>query len=342
MKYSIYIIVTLFFILGSLIGEKMNPEKNLLWLKNDRVEVGILPEVGGRIVILRQPGGINLLKANPLQWEKSEQQKPEILPDASFVPFNGHIVWLGPQQAWWQHQQLNQERRERKAVWPPDPYLIYGKYNLREESENYVKLIGPKSLVSGVQLIKEIWIKADGSVEFSATAVGLRDNPVTWDIWMNTRMEGFDRAYVPVTDTTIIELMKKSTEIIETTPFEISDGYFTYQPSIPEKTEQVQEAHIEPHKNFIIGQKDNNLLVISFEIVSGVSPGHSQVEIYNSITRESDLLELEVHGAYKSIEKDSCLTMQIQFNIDSLRNQSIVDYMNQWESVDFSHKNRGS
>ena len=85
-------------------------DSNLVWLLNDKIEVGILPEVGGRIVVLRKPGGMNMLKSDTLQWQPPW---PEISLQAGFIPYNGHIVWLGPQRKWWARQDLNDQRKNR-------------------------------------------------------------------------------------------------------------------------------------------------------------------------------------------------------------------------------------
>ena len=87
----IFIYLVVQFFISSLFAAKKSAETHLLWLKNDAIEVGILKEVGARIVVLRKPGGINLFKSNPSQWESAKEQKPEVNAFANFEAYNGHI-----------------------------------------------------------------------------------------------------------------------------------------------------------------------------------------------------------------------------------------------------------
>lgn len=289
-------------------------DSNLVWLVNDKIEVGILPEVGGRIVVLRKPGGMNMLKSEALQWQPPW---PEISLQAGFIPYNGHIVWLGPQQKWWARQDLNDQRKNRQADWPPDPYLIYGHYKITKSDSNSLEMTGPVSPVSGVKLIKRVTISETGDVIFHASAVGTRETSVAWDLWMNTRMDGFNKAYVPVTGRENLYFRYTETDRLEPTPFEIIGGYFTFLPSMPIKGEQVQEVHIHPSTPLIAGVKNGNMLLIQFELIekNTCSPGHSQVEIYNSVAPAGNLLELEVHGQYAEISYRDTLSMEIKWTI---------------------------
>ena len=144
--------------------------ENLIILSNKNIEVGILPEVGGRIVLLRKPGLRNILKSDTKLWQNPEKQKPEISAFSDFKAFNGHITWVGPQSEWWTHQTLNMKRNEEKADWPPDPYLIYGKNKILSRNDSSLKMVGPESPVSGVKIFKEISIKSSGAVTITSTA----------------------------------------------------------------------------------------------------------------------------------------------------------------------------
>lgn len=46
---------------------------DLIYLRNNDVEIGILPEVGGRIVICRLTGFDNILKSNEKLWSNSKK-----------------------------------------------------------------------------------------------------------------------------------------------------------------------------------------------------------------------------------------------------------------------------
>jgi len=313
MKNLLQSIVWICFCFNFVTGAE-KPDSNLVWLINSKIEVGILPQVGGRLVVLRKPGGANLLKADSTQWQPPW---PTVSAQSKFIPYNGHIVWLGPQKEWWSRQTLNPQRKKQRANWPPDPYLIYGDYQACLQNPNAITLASPVSPVSGVKLIKTIAIKAGGIVEFDVSAIGTRDSVLFWDIWMNTRMAGFDRAYVPVDPDEPPDFMITESEAVEPTPYRFIRDYFTFLPSFPEKEEQVQEVHLNPAAPFLAGVHDKEILLIQFDRIAQrlVSPGHTQVELYNRITAEDQLLELEVHGQYGAVSKQDTLHMSITLTI---------------------------
>ncbi len=132
-----------------------NGGEKLILLKNFQIEIGIIPDLGGRIVLLRKPGMKNILKSDPTQWN-DPLARPEVSAFSGFKAFNGHIVWLSPQSEWWIKLDINSERRDNKVIWPPDPYLIYGDYKIAEKTDTSITTIGTESPVIGVQLIKKV------------------------------------------------------------------------------------------------------------------------------------------------------------------------------------------
>lgn len=313
-------VIPFIFLLGCYTYSKeKSAEDYLVWLKNDKIEVGILKEVGARVVVLRKPGGINIFKADSNLWINANQTKPKVDAFANFKAYNGHIVWLGSQQEWWTKQEINQNRKNQKANWPPDPYIIYDDYKIVEKSDNYIKLYGNKSPVSGVQLVKELQIKNDGKVTFKTTLVGTRKEGVNWDIWMNSRMDGFDQVFAPIDTTYKFDLIVKENPQKEVTKFKIENGYFTFHPSVPRKNEQVQEVHLKPSKEFIVGVKNNILFITRFKMENPeeLSPGHRQIELYNSINKTGDdtLLELEIHGSYRRLYEGDSSEMSLEWEL---------------------------
>ncbi len=280
---------------------------DLIILHNDKVELGILTEVGGRVVLLRKPGLQNVFKSDDRLWRNPKENRPEISAFSDFKAYNGHIVWVGPQSEWWTHQNLNEQRRASKADWPPDPYLIYGKYKVIEQDHSRIKMRSPASPISGIRLFKEISLESDGKVIFTATAENISKDTICWDLWMNTRLDGFAKAYVPVGDAGIREFIHSEDDIKEITPFKIESGYFSFSPSIPTKPkkEQVQEVHLSPLKGFIAGFTGQQMLLIRFDLLDEdrIHPEHGQVELYSFIDSAATdpLLELEVHSEYKSL-----------------------------------------
>jgi len=285
-----------------------NKKDKLIILSNDNVEVGVLPEVGGRVVLLRKPGYNNIFKADERLWMDPDKHKPEISAFSKFKAFGGHIVWVGPQSDWWTSQDINKARQNNKADWPPDPYLIYGNYEIISQNNDYIKMIGPSSPVSGVRFVKEVSIRSEGRVNFTATAENIRDENISIDLWMNTRLDGFAKGYVPIDKNGILEFVKRENETSEITPYRIEEDYFYFIPSIPQQPrhEQVQEVHIDPRAGFIAGFSERQMLIIRFEIQKKqlIHPEHGHVELYNYVDEkgEDTLLELEVHSSYRILQ----------------------------------------
>ena len=71
-------------------------EKHLLVLRNDAVLVGILADVGGRVVVLRRPEGDNVLKSDPKQWDASTDKRPKPSAAASRVSTGFFLAFISP------------------------------------------------------------------------------------------------------------------------------------------------------------------------------------------------------------------------------------------------------
>ncbi len=279
--------------------------QKLITLKNDRVEIGIVPDLGGRIVLLRQPGRNNILKSDPTQWH-DPQSRPEVSAFSDFKAFNGHIVWLSPQSEWWIKQDINRERRDSKALWPPDPYLIYGDFKITEQTDTSITLLGPESPVSGVQLTKKISFNSTGVVTFDAAAKNIRKQPLSWGLWLNTRFDGAARCYVQANANALLKLAVTTTDgKIKPMPCEFIHGYFTFRPPAAEDslTKYVQKAFINPAETFIVGFSQGQAIQISFKYVppAQIHSDQAPVEIYNTVSTEESLLELEIHGPYRTL-----------------------------------------
>ena len=93
-----------------------------------RSSVGVLPPLGGRVVLLKTAGGENLLDSDPRLW-KPPFPPPSI--DTPFRPWNGRIVWVGPQTGFWSQQDLKPDRKKARAGWPPDPFNETGRFEVR-------------------------------------------------------------------------------------------------------------------------------------------------------------------------------------------------------------------
>jgi hypothetical protein len=297
-------------------------EDRLLVLRNDRIVVGLLPRVGGRVVLLRRPDGANVLKSDPALW--ASEQHPEPAADAEFQAYNGHITWLGPQSGWWTAQNLNAGRRDSCAPWPPDPWLIYGEFKVEEASAERAVLRGPESPISGVQLVKTVRLGADGAVTVTAEARNIREDSVCWDVWSNTRMEGACQAYVPVHPARSLRLEHGSGHPLEhrMTPPAVRGRWFSFDSGrpLPEGVLGTSaKAFLNPDPGLIAGFTPTDVFMKHFTPTppGDVHPEQSAVEIYQALSAEpgEGLLELEAHGPFQRISPGEALAFEESWHV---------------------------
>ncbi|MBN1779491.1 DUF4380 domain-containing protein [bacterium] len=302
MKYKIGIGIVTMFLICVLSQGRTEPVSSVRMIRNGGTEVGILSEVGGRVVILRRTGGNNVLKAVPGLWELPLSGHPK--PDGekpSMIPYLGQIVWVGPQGEWWMHQTVNPRLKQMKSQWPPDPYLIYGDYRIIGRTDSSIVMQGPGSPVSGLQLTKTIMVDAAGRVHFQVAAKNIREIPVRWDLWFNMRTPGFTRFYVPVMDTADIriEFHNGGSRAIN---WSVEDGFFTFFPELPEAGRKTAKAFIFPREGWIAGFQKDLMILILFDRQDRkqIHPDQGHVEIYQDLMPDpaGALLELEHHDLY--------------------------------------------
>lgn len=294
------------------------PELPPIMLSRAGVEVGIAPRLAGRIVLARRHGGPNALLADPATCDP-EERPPELVPGWDFKPYNGHIVWIGPQREWWMHQDVAADKRERKDNWAPDPWGEYASYRVDARSAAAATCVGPASPVTGLQLTKEVRIEADGSIRVGVTARNTRATPVRWDLWSNTRVPGTHRVFVAVDRASRVRVERSSSTPWTQTGLadEVVDGWFTFRADEPipaDKTARVAKAFLVPRQGLIAACGDGQVFVKRFSVTAAerVAPDHSPVEIFQLVSRDAaaNLLELEAHGPYTTLEPGATMSFE--------------------------------
>ncbi len=313
---AIFLVAGIFFVTGAAYMSsgfkdrelvKSEGTGNLIWLHKGKVALGILTGAGGRIVYLKKDGSNNLLKSDEKLWGMKYTKPVYQLIDGRIIPFQGHIVWLGPQSLWWQQQDLNTFLKEKKAEWPPDPFLIYGLCNVLEKDSDRVMLQNPASPYSGVKLDKTIFLDEHGRVHFQVEASNVRDDSVSWDLWLNTRVDGWSRVYVPVGSKKNFRVQNYPERHTDPMNFQIIGQYFTFDPSAPDDGIKSREskAFLYPASDRMFCFTGKQMLVIHFTHYEKklVHPEQAVVEIYNRVRANGDaLLELEYHSPFLTLE----------------------------------------
>ncbi|MEG3051066.1 MAG: DUF4380 domain-containing protein, partial [Thermomonas sp.] len=159
--------------------------------------VEVSPRLGGRMLQVSLPGAPNLLKVGDAV---ASQPDPRVDADAGDIGYLGHQVWVGPQSQWWTRQDANPARRDANAPWPPDPWLSYAATEVAAHDASRIELRGPASPISGVRMDYRFALPMGkpGMLETTATMRNIRDVPMSWDIWFNSRVPADTRVFVPV------------------------------------------------------------------------------------------------------------------------------------------------
>lgn len=290
----------------SALDEKIHQPLKPLVLKNDVASLSIVPEIGGRVIEYKLKDRENIILADPATWQDSGNI-PAPAGDAPWQPFFGHINWLSPQSDFWTQQTINPQR---KSNWPPDPWLIYGNFKIIKKTDSSVTLQGPKSKVSGIQMTKTYNLKPDGKVKLTVEIKNIRQTPVSWGIWSNTRVPVSASAYTPINKDTKLRFDEFKTDQPLTHTnlrFKIINGFLS------PKNQTVPKGYISQHgKVFLKDSSDyiaafvgNSLFIKRMPVTpkEKLPPNHGFIELFSANKPgERPILELEMHGPYKTLK----------------------------------------
>jgi len=272
--------------------EKREEEAPLKLIGNQRLVVGVLPEIGGRVVVIRHPDGDNLLDARPEEWTALPEGHPNPPHDLRWKQDRGQVIWLGPQQHFWEHQEILPEKRG--AAWPPDPTITQAAYRVVEHQPDRIVLESPPSDIWGVVLRKTITARQDGTIFFEAEARNATERSIPKDLWFNLRARPDARVLVPVGVESDVRL-----DDANGVEGNLSEGFYALSISGDHEGPAAGKAFIDPSAGAIVAEYPEGYLVLRFEEAAEdeMAPGHAAVEIFRSRSAVGEeLLELEQHG----------------------------------------------
>jgi hypothetical protein len=279
-----------------------------LVLDNATVRLEATPAFGGRILSWHLQGEPNVLKIG--EDAIRSQPLPAWSAQAGDIPYLGHDVWVGPQSQWWLHQDVNPQRRQAAANWPPDPYLSLATVRVRSRDARQFTLDGVDSPVTGVRLRKQVRLDdaAPDTVWIEAEARNVRDSPIAWDLWFNTRVAADTRVFVPVRDPEHDIDLQASTDDGTTAPRHAwNEGLFVLTAqSADSPLIQRGKYRLQPSAGWMAGFAGHQMLLIRFEHQprERIHPEQGQVELYldaPSYARAQGLMEMEVHAPYRQL-----------------------------------------
>jgi len=289
-------------------------------LDNGTVVLEVTPQLGGRGLGFSLQGRDNLLKVGEAV---TAQPDPEVSATAGDIGYLGHDVWLGPQSQWWTRQHANPVRRDAKANWPPDPYLAFANTRIVERTHQRLVLEGVASPVSGVQLRKTFALSPDRSdtAVLHVQARNIRDTPVAWDLWFNTRVSPSTRVYVPVAGEQDVRVESSAGQARGPLLPRIQDGLFSFerQPLPEGMSGRRGKVFLQPSAGWMAGFAGDQLFIIRFahQDRSLIHPEQGQVELYLDETADADdgLLEMEVHAPYRTLQPDQTMDAEESWTV---------------------------
>lgn len=264
--------------------------------------VSVMPALGGRVVSLRAGGGPNFLS-----WDERRERTPPPLAalDTPFEPWNGRVIWVGPQSGWWTDQDLAPARKAAKAGWPPDPFHETARYEVLERTAQRMVMKGPASPITGLELTETVEIVGPRKVRFTTVATNRRATRVASDLWPNTRVRPEGWPYVRLAHDTAPRIDGPRQPTAGTYPHRVVDGFLTLPPGIrPEApvTQLHAKVFVQPAVGEIAFFLGRQVLRLQADLVpeERLHPEQAFVELYRgaSLDPASDILELEMHGAY--------------------------------------------
>jgi hypothetical protein len=286
---------------------KPSPANTVIILGNEKIEAGILPAIGGRVVFLRRPGKESIIKSDESLWGDGPEERPALSSRPGWKSYNGHIVWLGPQADWWAQQNKNRYLKKERADWPPDPYHCFAEFKVLEHTADTIRLQGPQSPITGIQLTKTITLSPTGTVRFAVAGKNIRKTPVAWDLWLNTRVDGYADCYVPVAPRHFVKIESKIAQWRECAAYEMIDGFFHFLPKKPSRKVKLASAKalMYPQTPLMAAFNKSQVLLIRFPMHKrdAIHPLQGLVEFYNETTHDKTraISELEYHAPYKTL-----------------------------------------
>jgi Domain of unknown function (DUF4380) len=277
-------------------------EKARVDLVQGDLVVSVMPSLGGRVVGLRAGGGPNLLA-----WEERFESEAIPVPslETPFAPWNGRVIWVGPQSGWWADQDLSPERKASKPGWPPDPFHETARYEVLERTPTRIVMKGPASPITGLELTETVEIVGPGKVRFITLATNRRTTAVAWDLWPNTRVRPEGWPYVPLAPGSAPRVEGPDQPAVRTYPHRVVDGYVTLAPGIrpPSPVKQLSaKVFVTPATGDIAYFLGRQVLRLQAELVpqEKLHPQQTFIELYRGASEDapSDILELEMHGPY--------------------------------------------
>jgi hypothetical protein len=300
-------------------GQSAGAGMQTIEITNGTIVVSVLPALGGRVVALGKAGGENLLDVDEKVLKPPYPAASLNLP---FRPWNGRIVWVGPQSGFWSQQELKADLKKQNAGWPPDPFNEAGRFEVTEKTATRVRLEGQASPVTGLSFVHEYEITGERTVRMKTTATNRRSTPVSWDLWPNTRFRTDAWPYAPLDPSQMLRMdgPHSGDDQAGLYPSVSRGGWLTMPPGRkPEGglKRMWAKAFVRPSQGLIACFAGKQLVLITAPVVprAKLHPEQAFIEMYRAAGKGTDILELEMHGAYETLAPGASTSFEQTFEI---------------------------
>jgi hypothetical protein len=288
-------------------------------ITNGTIVVAVLPPLGGRVVTLKKAGGENLLDVDE---KLLRPPYPVASIDTPFRPWNGRIVWVGPQSGVWSQQDLKPDLKKEKAVWPPDPFNETGRFEVRERTPTRVVLEGTSSPVTGLSFVHEYEITGERTVRMKTTATNRRATPVAWDLWPNTRFRTDAWPYVLLDPAQMLRMDGPALRDPDAGlyPSRSDAGWLTLPPGRKPEGGRKRiwaKAFVRPSRGLIACFVGKQLVLVTAPVVAKAKlhPEQAFIELYRAAGKGTDILEVEMHGPYETLAPGASMSFEQTFEV---------------------------
>lgn len=286
---------------------------------NGTIVVGVLPALGGRVVVLKKAGGENVLDVDE---KLLRPPYPVASIDTAFKPWNGRIVWVGPQSGFWTQTDLKPDLKKQKAPWPPDPFNETGRFEVKEKTATKLVLEGTASPVTGLSFVHEYEITGERTVRMKTTATNRRETPVSWDLWPNTRFRTDASPYVSLDPMQMLRMDGPHSGEDEAGlyPSTAVAGWLTLPPGRKPEGGRKRiwaKAFVRPSQGLVACFVGKQLVLVRAPIVprAKLHPEQAFIELYRSAGKGTDILEVEMHGPFETIAPGSSTSFEQTFEV---------------------------
>lgn len=263
------------------------------------VSLGIVPQIGGRIMSLLYQGEELFFVQDEYKGEichfdegtdlRKEKQR------MGFRYWGGDKTWVAPQEAWF-------------ADTPP-LVLDSGEYQIQLK-ENGVKMMSLPCRETGLQIIRDVVIQDEQTIALNQTFRNISSEIVKWGIWNVTQMIRPFAVYLPAKKQQI--RVYRGEDLIEHVGHKMSIDDDWVKVVCDDNTRFKVGGMIDQGVILALRHTSTNnqkkqgetiALVRSFDIAAEAAYAHDAIaEVYNSA--QYNYLEVEVHAPIQALQPD--------------------------------------